>query len=66
MSALHWKKELVEVWDMTSGELFIIPPKSNMLLIFPSWLEHKVGNNLKTNSRISVSFNSIPTLEKKS
>ena len=59
MSALHWKKELVEVWDMTSGELFIIPPKSNMLLIFPSWLEHAVEANLKDDPRISLSFNSI-------
>ena len=66
MSALHWKKELVEVWDMTSGELFIIPPKSNMLLIFPSWLEHKVEMNLKDDTRISLSFNSQVIPEKKS
>ena len=59
MSALHWKKELVEVWDMTSGEIFIIPPSSNMLLIFPSWLEHSVEANLKNDPRISLSFNSI-------
>ena len=63
MSALHWKKELVEVWDMTSGELFIIPPKSNMLLIFPSWLEHSVEANLKNDPRISLSFNSVLSSE---
>ena len=66
MSALHWKKELVEAWDVTSGELFIIPPKSNMLLIFPSWLEHSAEANFKNDSRISLSFNSFPILEKNS
>jgi uncharacterized protein (TIGR02466 family) len=59
MSALHWKKELVEVWNMTSGEILNITPSSNMLLIFPSWTEHKVEFNLKNDSRISVSFNSL-------
>ena len=63
MSALHWKKELVEVWDMTSGEMFIIPPNSNMLLIFPSWLEHSVEANLKNDPRISLSFNSVLSSE---
>ena len=63
MSALHWKKELVEAWDMTSGEIFIIPPSSNMLLIFPSWTEHKVELNLKNDPRISLSFNSILSSE---
>ena len=59
MSALHWKKELVEVWNMTSGEILNITPNSNMLLIFPSWAEHKVELNLKDDPRISLSFNSI-------
>jgi uncharacterized protein (TIGR02466 family) len=59
MSALHWKKELVEVWDTISGEILNITPSSNMLLIFPSWTEHKVELNLKDDPRISLSFNSI-------
>ena len=59
MSALHWKKEIVEVWNTTSGEILNITPNSNMLLIFPSWLEHAVEANLKDDPRISLSFNSI-------
>ena len=59
LSALHWKKELVEVWNMTSGEIVGITPSSNTLLIFPSWLEHSVEANLKNDPRISLSFNSI-------
>ena len=65
MSALHWKKELVEVWNMTSGEILNITPSSNMLLIFPSWTEHKVELNLKDDPRISLSFNSILSQETK-
>ncbi len=59
MTTLHWKKELVEAWDTTSGEILNITPNSNMLLIFPSWTEHKVELNLKDDPRISLSFNSI-------
>jgi uncharacterized protein (TIGR02466 family) len=65
LSALHWKKELVEVWNMTSGEIVGITPSSNMLLIFPSWLKHSAEANLKNDSRISLSFNSETILEKK-
>ena len=65
MSALHWKKELVEVWDTTSGEILNITPSSNMLLIFPSWAEHKVELNLTDVPRISLSFNSILSQETK-
>jgi uncharacterized protein (TIGR02466 family) len=65
MSALHWKKELVEVWNMTSGEILNITPSSNMLLIFPSWAEHKVELNLTDVPRISLSFNSILSQETK-
>ena len=59
MSALHWKKELVEAWNTISGEILNITPNSNMLLIFPSWTEHRVELNLKDDPRISLSFNSI-------
>jgi len=34
-----------------------ITPKSNMLLIFPSWMNHSVEANLNNDPRISVSFN---------
>ena len=44
---------------MISADIVNITPSSNMLLIFPSWMEHSVGANLKNDPRISVSFNSI-------
>ena len=58
--------ELVEKWNENTSELIDFIPKPNMLLIFPSWLEHKAETNLKDDTRISLSFNSLPILEKKS
>ena len=69
ISLVHWPRELLESTKKTNeitSEIVPITPKSNMLLIFPSWLEHKVENNLKNDSRISLSFNSFPILEKNS
>ena len=51
--------------EITSGVMEVLPI-SNMLLIFPSWLEHKAEINFKDDTRISLSFNSFPLLEKKS
>jgi uncharacterized protein (TIGR02466 family) len=34
-----------------------ITPKNNMLLLFPSWLYHRVETNYSDTERISVSFN---------
>jgi uncharacterized protein (TIGR02466 family) len=37
---------------------FTFPCKENMMLIFPSWIEHSVDKNLNINEdRISISFN---------
>ena len=59
MAALHWPPEIVEAWNAGTSGIANITPSSNMLLIFPSWMEHSVGANLKNDPRISVSFNSI-------
>jgi len=32
-------------------------PKPNKLLLWPAWLDHRVGRNRKETDRISVSFN---------
>lgn len=34
-----------------------IPPEEGRLIMFPSWLEHSVGQNLSDGRRISLSFN---------
>ena len=61
----HFPPKIVETWNSMTAGIFDITPNPNMLLIFPAWLQHKVEINLKNNSRISLSFNSIPRLEKK-
>ena len=62
----HWPEGLVENLNEVTAEVVNITPKPNMLLIFPSWLEHKAEMNLKDDTRISLSFNSNPILEKNS
>tara|TARA_Y100001963_G_C6630882_1_gene376253 strand:- start:189 stop:794 length:606 start_codon:yes stop_codon:yes gene_type:complete len=37
-----------------------IPPKKNLLLLFPSYLYHRVKNNISNNNRYSLAFNIVP------
>ena len=37
--------------------IITIPPKENMLIVFPSWVPHAVETNLSKEDRISLSFN---------
>ena len=39
--------------------IITIPPKENMLIVFPSWVAHAVETNLSEEERISLSFNFI-------
>ena len=66
MATAHWPQGLVEAPNEETSQFISITPQSNTLLIFPSWLEHKVKENLKNDSRISLSFNSKFISEKKS
>ena len=60
MTVSHWPEGIVERGNEITTVGMNATPKSNMLLIFPSWLEHMVEPNLNNDSRISISFNSIP------
>jgi uncharacterized protein (TIGR02466 family) len=66
MRLAHWPEGTLEIPNEVTSEIINVIPKSNVLIIFPSWLEHKVSANLKNDSRISLSFNTLPILEKKS
>ena len=66
MSTSHWPPGIKKTSNEITAEVVNITPKPNKLLIFPSWLEHRAETNLKDDTRISLSFNSIPLLEKKS
>ena len=62
MSITHWPQGIIIKSNEVTAEVFEVTPKPNMLLIFPSWLEHKAEMNLKDDTRISLSFNSEPIL----
>jgi len=36
-----------------------ISPKTNQLLLFPSWIKHSVGRNESNSERISIAFNLV-------
>ena len=55
---VHWPLQLIEANNEVSAGVIDFLPKAGKLLIFPSWLQHRVEVNLKDNVRISISFNS--------
>ena len=59
LGVLHWQPDEIEACNTVTSGIVTNRPRSNMLLIFPSWLEHKVEANLKNDYRISLSFNSV-------
>ncbi len=66
MALSHFPPGIVKYTNEVTSDIYNVNPQSNMLLIFPSWLEHKAEINFKDDTRISLSFNSFPLLEKKS
>ena len=54
---IMWNPNHVEKMTMSNSEDFQIFPKSNLLLLFPSWLQHTVWPNNTNSTRISMSFN---------
>ena len=62
VSRMKHKKEVIKIepkvsntWNCTSCNFFV---NTNDLILFPSWLNHRVGINKKaTKDRISISFN---------
>ena len=42
--------------QLVMRELFIVP-EAGTLVIFPSWLEHGVNQNLGNADRVSIAFN---------
>ena len=48
---------IVDDWNAMTSDQIIYEPKKLMLLIFPSYIEHDVLENLTAEDRISFSFN---------
>ena len=47
-------------YNILNGDSYCIRPKKKMLLLFPSYLKHKVGQNTTKKTRLSLAFNIIP------
>ena len=47
----------VEEYNLYNSSDWIYPVKNNQLIIFPSYLRHKVKKNIENKTRISLSFN---------
>ena len=59
MPSSHWPQHIMKKTNEVTSGIIYVTPTPNSLFIFPSWLEHRVGDNLKNDTRISVSFNSF-------
>jgi uncharacterized protein (TIGR02466 family) len=51
-------KEMVGSYNAFTGHAMVIPPVTGDLLIFPSWLLHRVNMSRSEEERISIAFNS--------
>jgi len=59
MGTAHLPQGLIKTPNEVTSGIISITPKPNMLIMFPAWLEHRVENNLKDDTRISLAFNSF-------
>tara|TARA_R100000278_G_scaffold96098_1_gene73440 strand:- start:61 stop:642 length:582 start_codon:yes stop_codon:yes gene_type:complete len=57
---LNWvfNAKRIKMYNAYNSTSVSLPATENMLYIFPSWLEHRVDENLSKSERISFSFNS--------
>ena len=52
-----WDSSVIDNYNKYNSATWSIKPSQNDLLLFPSWLNHRVEPNLSEESRISISFN---------
>jgi len=57
LKSVSWNKEWFKDFNDVNCNTFEITPKTGLLVLFPSWLEHSVDQNLLDEDRISLSFN---------
>jgi len=50
--------EIVSNFNSFTGHAMVIPPVTGDLLIFPSWILHRVNMSRSEDARISIAFNS--------
>lgn len=47
-------------WNTFNFETYQLTAKKNLLLLFPSYLKHRINKYLGTDSRYSIAFNIVP------
>ena len=57
ISNYYWPNSIVEEWNTANSGEWSLEPESNILLVFPPWIYHKVFMNKEDTDRISFSFN---------
>ena len=53
-----WNDTYKENYNRLNAETFFYKAKTGKLILFPSWLSHRVTSNLSNKTRIALSFNS--------
>lgn len=50
----------MSMWSFMNGDAapsVVYKPRNGLILVFPSWMQHSVSQNLTDNTRISIAFN---------
>ena len=55
--AWSWGPPMIEKYNALNTNSVSMNPEKNLLLVFPSWLDHSVDPNQSDDIRISLSFN---------
>jgi len=57
INTYFWNDTIIEEWNTVNSGEWKMKPEPNILIIFPSWVKHKVDMNKEDTDRISFSFN---------
>jgi uncharacterized protein (TIGR02466 family) len=57
INTYYWPENSIENSNKYNSSSYDILPEKNTLVLFPSWLSHKVLEHKSDNDRISISFN---------
>ncbi len=52
-----WNHDALQNYNKYNSSVCVVAPPQDTLLLFPSWLKHRVEPNINKEKRISISFN---------
>lgn len=59
-----WNSDIIEEYNQANSGVWTIQPAPNNIILFPSWIEHKVLSNEENMDRITIAFNTTLFPEK--